>query len=180
MITLRSVMGRTRNGRWLVAALVSSVAAIVFVSYRAVVEWQRSAAALAERRADATVNLLVTALVQDMRAVQVTVLSDQSPDVTDNTPVDRYDVVASAFARYPYPEAFFTWSRKQPAAPVFYGRSDRYPGWLAASEESNPFPVSMVADQDLGVRLLERISVDALGKYVEYIYRTVIDVAGAK
>src|SRR6185369_6059260 len=98
---MTSFMPRTRYVAWVIPAIVLSVGAIVFVSYRAVTEWQRNAVAVAERRAEATVNLLVTALVQDMRAVQVTVLSDQLPAITENTSVNRYDLIASAFARYP-------------------------------------------------------------------------------
>jgi signal transduction histidine kinase len=149
-------------GSWgLVTALLLAVTAVVVVSYRAVVEWQRSAATLATQRADATVDLLMTALLQDMRAVQVTVLSDQRPDVTAGSSTDTYDLIASAFGRYPYPEAFFTWTNDHSTDTLFYIRSDRYPAWLVKSAGSTLFPVSTVSDPGMGRQLLERIQVDA-------------------
>src|SRR5215510_794315 len=123
---------RARLGKWLIVAICVPLVTTVWVSYRAVVEWQRSATELAEQRAEAAVDLLVSALTRDMRAVQVSVLSSQQPDeLLLATSWDPADLIASALARYPYPEVFFTWrSGQSPPTVVFYSRSDRYPAWM--------------------------------------------------
>jgi signal transduction histidine kinase len=158
------VSARLNSARYaglLIGAIVLSVSAIFLVSYRAVTEWRRSAAALAQRRGEATVDLLVTALVQDMRSVQATVLSDQHPDVMADTSADQYNLIASAFARYPYPEAFFTWNARPAGAPLFYTRSNRTPSWLAVPHTPNRFTVETTSDAEVGARLLTRITADA-------------------
>jgi hypothetical protein len=92
----------------LAAGMCVSISVIGWFGYRAVREWQRSSALLVERRTDEAADLLVTALTHDMRAVQKSVLSSADWDeFMLNPPYDVSNVVASAFARYPYPEAFF-------------------------------------------------------------------------
>jgi signal transduction histidine kinase len=56
-------------------------------------------------------------------------------------PYETVNLVASAFARYPYPEAFFGWGGKASGKVVFYARADRSPEWLADEESESPFPV---------------------------------------
>ena len=141
--------------------MVICIAAIVLVSFRAAEEWQRTAAALAQHRAEAMVNVLVGALMQDMRGVQTTVLSDQQPDVTESAPAIRYDLIASAFARYPYPDAFFTWTAGQLSGLLFYTRGDRPPAWLPPHSTPPGLPVETTVDAAIGDRLLTRISIDA-------------------
>lgn len=152
---------RPTHARCLVAVMVVCIAAILSVSYHAAREWTRAATALAEHRAEATVNLLVTALAQDMRAVQVTVLSDQQADVTEMTAANRYTLIASAFARYPYPGVFFMWSAAQPGDPLFFVRADRPPPWLTLRNTSPLLPVETTTAPAVGRRLIRRISADA-------------------
>lgn len=93
----------------------------------AIRESERNAMRLAERTAQQAADLLADALTRDMQAVQITVL--RSPDWDAFTPDRSYVVrllVASAFARYPYPESFFAW-RRQHASVVFFTRADRRP-----------------------------------------------------
>ena len=154
---------RLRLGKWLIFGICASLATTVWVSYRAVVEWQRSARELAGRRAEGAVDLLVAALSRDMRAVQTSVLSSQRPDdVLLQATSDPVDLIASAFARYPYPEVFFTWRAPvSSAATVFYTRSDRYPPWMARDESTDLFPVAIASEPATGRRLLDRVAVDA-------------------
>ena len=92
----------------LAAGMCVSISVLSWFGYRAIREWQRSSMLLVERRTDEAADLLVTALTHDMRAVQKSVLPSADWDVFMLTPpYDVSNVAAGAFARYPYPEAFF-------------------------------------------------------------------------
>jgi signal transduction histidine kinase len=147
---------------WLAAGVCLSVSLLTWFGYRAIREWQRSSAQLVERRANETANLLVTALSHDMYAVQKSVLAaaDRGAFALE-PPHDLSNMVASAFARYPYPESFFT-SQGSLSAPVsFFIRSDRPPAWAARGGIPNRFPVNVQSDSVMGRAMIEHISSDA-------------------
>jgi signal transduction histidine kinase len=151
---------------WVSIGAVLSVVALAWLGYRAIAEWQRSAELVAQRSADAGADLLFTAATHDMRGVQTTVLSTLRFDDDDpDAPIDL-NVLASAFARYPYPEAFFAARMRDDLGPItFYSRADRPPAWLPGirSDTAFPvvaFPVVTLEQTPLGDRLLERIAVD--------------------
>jgi signal transduction histidine kinase len=150
--------------RWInrvsVGAVVS-VAALAWLGYRAVTEWQRSAELAAQRNADAAADLLFTAITRDMRGVQASVLP--TLQVRGPTTGGLLDVnaVASAFARYPYPEVFF--AAHMDGSDVyltFYTRADRTPSYLPVKTLATPFPVVSVVDPPLSEALLTRIGDD--------------------
>ena len=118
---LRSLAGLMALG------VCGSVALLSWFGYRAIREWQRSAVLLADRRANDAVDLLVTALARDMRGVQDSVL--QAAYWNERMLAPPYDVdalLASAFARYPYPESFFGWrGQLSTSSIVFFNRADR-------------------------------------------------------
>ncbi len=146
---------------WLVAGVGISMALTVSISYRAVTEWQRTAAQLAERRAETSVDLLVSALNRDMSAVQLSLLSGPNPDEIALS-LDSVDLVASTFARYPYPEVFFTWRNSSSSASVtFFSRTDRNPSWMPQQRASNPSPVTIGIQPSIARPLLERMQRDA-------------------
>lgn len=158
---LRSVWGRGWVGVVSIGSVLS-VAALAWLGYRAITEWQRSADLVAQRSADAAADLLFTALTRDMRGVQATVLSSLQFD--DGAPGAAFDLnaVASAFARYPYPEVFFGARMDTPSSGItFYSRANRPALWLPISEDATAFPVVAVMEQRLSEHLLERIARDA-------------------
>ena len=148
---------------WLAAGVCASAATIGWLGYRAVHNWQDSAALLAERRAAETAELLATALRRDMRGVQATVLSSANLDeFMLDPPYDVRTLVASAFARYPYPESFFAWrGAATPDAVVFLNRSDRRPPWMPGPAEPARFPVVVDHAPAVARALLDRIREDA-------------------
>ena len=97
---------------WLPLGIAVFVVLLSGYGYRAMMEWRRSYELLAERRSRESADLLLKAIVRDMRAVQESVL--MAPEWSRLAATDRtYEIsnlVASVFARYPYPESFFTWS----------------------------------------------------------------------
>ena len=141
---------------WLVAGVMVSVGVLAFIGYRAVAEWQRSATLLAGRRAEAAVDLFVQALARDMRGVQASVLQS-----TEHTDADsEYDLVASAFARYPYPEVFVSVRAPlQADTTVFYTRVDRSAPWLRTSSGARQ-PVAVAGESAVAMQLLTRLATD--------------------
>ena len=97
---------------WVLAVGVcASVALVALFAFRAVREWERTATLLAERHAQEAADLLALALTRDMRGAQESVLAN--PDWTRPMSDGSYNLsglVASAFARFPYPELFFVWT----------------------------------------------------------------------
>jgi signal transduction histidine kinase len=140
-----------------------SFAALSWFGYRGVAEWRRSVARLTEKRAADGADLLLMALRRDMRGVQTSVLSSSNLDAfVLGDPMGVSDFVASAFARYPYPESFFGW-RFQPAHrdAFFFHRSARLPHWHHEEARAHPFPVVVDRDPVLADILLAQIAPDA-------------------
>jgi len=137
-----------------------SAGSLVWLGYRAVTEWRQSATESATRRAEAAVDLLVRALTRDMRSLQTMVLPAVPQSEISGTSFALLRTVAAAFAKYPYPEAFFAWSgAPADARMAFYVRSERLPSWLP-SHEPYELPVVTASDPEMSQRLLERIARD--------------------
>jgi len=141
-----------------------SVALLSWFGFRAIGEWQRSTRLLVEQRTQDTADLLATALARDMRAVQDSVLLPARwNDAMLDAPFDITPMLASAFARYPYPESFFGWRGAPTAASlIFFNRADRPPPWRSPAREPNRFPVRVSADSPvagaIGARLLRDVA----------------------
>jgi signal transduction histidine kinase len=159
---LLSGFGRGLSG-WLALGVCAFVVLLSWYGYRAIVEWRRSYELLAARRSAEGADLLLKAVIRDMRGVQEKVLT--SPDwgrFAVERPFELTNLVASIFARYPYPESFFAWGadadRRQP---VFFNRSDRRPPWMPHTGRGTRFPVVTEQHAAIGDRFLERIAKDA-------------------
>lgn len=97
----------------LILGIVAATTVLAWFGYRAAREWRRSAEQLEERRTEHAADLFVRALVRDMRGVESQVLRGLDADqIALDRPHDISDLVAGAFARYPYPEAFFAWEAR--------------------------------------------------------------------
>jgi signal transduction histidine kinase len=131
---------------WFIIGICAAVAVLAWFGYTAGREWRRNSELLVSRRAEEMADLVARALVRDMRGVQEKVLRDLPPQwITEGQPHDLVDLVATAFARYPYPECFFAWSGHEGLdRGVFLTRADRAPTWLPSQPPLNPFPVMLV------------------------------------
>jgi len=129
-------LGRVLLRRWGAGALAAVacllVVVLVWLGWYTVRQWQQSLQLLAERQADQASDRFLVELTRDMQAVQRLVLLSPALDAfTSREPgpdptYGAVNLVASAFARYAYPEAFFLWSRERGTAePVFFYRRDR-------------------------------------------------------
>ncbi|HEX5476072.1 MAG TPA: HAMP domain-containing sensor histidine kinase [Vicinamibacterales bacterium] len=140
-----------------------SVGLLAWFGFHAIREWQRSTRLLLQQRTQNAADLLVTALSRDMRAVQDSVLlSARWTEPMLDAPYDITPVLASAFARYPYPESFFGWRGDlKPASVVFFNRADRPPPWRSPVREPDRFPVRVSRDSPVAASLAVRLRKDA-------------------
>jgi signal transduction histidine kinase len=145
---------------WLIAGVGFSVLALAWFGFRATREWRRSSLMLVQSRAEETADVLVRTLARDMRGVDEAILSSVHWDELPlDTPHEIGDRVASAFARYPYPEAFFGWDGVSPDRNlVFFTRADRRPRWLSIPPPPGAFPVSIVRDPPSISHLTQRFA----------------------
>jgi hypothetical protein len=132
-----------RVAGWLAIGVCISVGLLSWFGYHAILEWRRSSLLVADRRASEAADLLLEALTHDMHGVQQTVLTSQQwNDFAADRPYEISNLVASTFARYPYPESFFAWrGEESPDSFVFFNRSDRRPPWLPGKPGPSRFPV---------------------------------------
>jgi signal transduction histidine kinase len=155
----------TRTEWGLAAVVLGTVVALTWYGYRATAEWQTSSAVLVERRERDLASVLTTALTRDMRGVQISVLGGRDwNSLYFEPPYEIDDVVATAFARYPYPDTFFGW-RADDADVLFFTRADRPPRWAPESGKGAHYPVVMSRNVELGGMLRSRVAREfALGR----------------
>ena len=158
---IKSLSAFTRRfSAWFAMAVCLSAAALVWIGYSAVSKWERTGTLVATRRAEAAADLLAAAFARDMRGVQEVVLTEAERDgAAAGLDVDLLHPVASAFARYPYPEAFFSW-RGDDQTVTFFARADRRPPWLEDERSLKVFPVVLGANNALAGRLTRRVGQD--------------------
>lgn len=163
-----------RLGVALALGLSVSLGIIGRFGYQAMREWEHTALLLEQRRAQEAADLLATALMRDMRAVQASVLSSQDwNEFMLDPPYEVSELVASAFARYPYPESFFAWRRQpRPGSVVFFSRADRLPSWIRVRQGRDLFPVVVAGEPAIAGRLIDRIAVDAGYQHRYSIFNT--------
>jgi signal transduction histidine kinase len=85
-----------------------------------------------------------------MKAVQSSVLGGFGERrLGFRDPRDLFDIVASAFSRYPYVDSLFVWRVEPDSADgrlFVFNRADRPPMWAANSQRPSPFPVALIVD----------------------------------
>lgn len=136
------------------------VALIGWSGYRGISEWRRQSIALAAQRSVETADLLYEAVVRDMGGFQASVLN--SPEWTRYNAERAHELsefVASAFARYPYPDSLFAWRPDEPGdRMVFFYRTERRPRWLVAAAPETSFPIALQYDRAVARQLLPAVT----------------------
>ncbi|MCM3880462.1 MAG: HAMP domain-containing histidine kinase [Vicinamibacterales bacterium] len=153
-------------GGWLTVLLAVAVclgiATLLGFGYRATREWQHSSDLLVERDTAESADRIVTALNRDMQGAQARVLANRDwGELSIDSLTDTTDQVATAFARYPYPESFFSWGDGQHPDVVFFNRANRYPAWMRHDDQPHRSPVVVVRNP-AGTDTLRR-RIDAYG-----------------
>jgi two-component system phosphate regulon sensor histidine kinase PhoR len=160
---------------WLAALVLCGTAALAWFGYRATDEWQRSSALLVERRSQQAADLLTLALTRDMRGVQTSVLmSEVENRRVFDPPYDVNDLVAVAFARYPYPECFFGWRAGGAEPMVLFSRTDRRPSWLPPDDRDDPYPVEIAHNAPNAETLRRRVQADVRARRRYSIFEAAI------
>jgi signal transduction histidine kinase len=153
----------------LAVAVCLAIAMLLGFGYRATRAWQRSSQQLIERDTQDGAELLVTALTRDMQGVQSHMLASREWHDLPSQSVSEISIqVATAFARYPYPESFFTWRADSSDGVVFLNRANRYPSWMAQPTEVHPTPVIVVIDPPGSGELRRTIDAYAASR-VQYV-----------
>jgi signal transduction histidine kinase len=157
-------------GGWLTALLAVAVclgiATLLGFGYRATREWQRSSELLMERDTEASADLLVTAVTRDMRGAHSRVLANRDwGELSLESLTDTSDQVATAFARYPYPESFFSWQQDSPHGLVFFNRANRFPAWMPQPTEPLRYPVALVTNPPAGEALRNTVAAFGAGRF---------------
>jgi signal transduction histidine kinase len=121
---------------------------LMWFGYSATTEWQRSATAIANRRAGDALYLIFTALSRDMRGVETEILPQLDPLNDESELSELDDEIAKAFARFPYPDSFFSWTPVSSDSGRLYvfNRADRPPAWCDTEIESRGFPTTVLKD----------------------------------
>ena len=78
---------------------------------------------------------------------------------------DTSDQVATAFARYPYPESFFSWQHDSPQGVVFFNRANRFPAWMPQPTEPNRYPVALVTNPPEAEALREKVAAFSAARF---------------
>jgi signal transduction histidine kinase len=125
--------------------VIVAMVLLIWFGYSATSEWQRSSTAIANRRAADAAYLMITALSRDMRAVQTQVLPQLNPLNHDSEVYELDDEIAKAFARFPYPDSFFSWTTMPEEGDLYvFNRADRPPAWSKPSVEYREFPTTVL------------------------------------
>ena len=160
---------------WLGVLICFGLCALAWFGYRATDQWQRSAAMLADHRGHEAADLLTRALARDMSGVQASILnSPEQNGAAFDPPYDANDLVALAFARYPYPEFFFGWTSSHDGT-VMFTRTDRRPAWLAPPERADVYPVEIRRDRPEIAALKRRVEPDVASRRRYSVFDTSID-----
>jgi signal transduction histidine kinase len=133
----------------LAALLIVATILLMWFGYRATSEWQRSTRLVVDRRAVEVLYLLVTAITRDMRAVQTQVLPQLNPSTNDAERFELSDEIAKAFARFPYPDSFFSWTGSDEKGSLYvFNRADRPPSWHSGKLQTTEFPTTVLKNPE--------------------------------
>lgn len=162
MTPILSLLARSRLSGLIAGAVCASALALVWVGYRAVREWERSAAEIAARRADSAADLLSAALSRDMQGAQQLLTGGEQDRLASGPAVDLLHPIASAFALYPYIDTFFSWRPStSPPSVTFYSRIERRPQWFKSDSAPRAFPVVVGSSAGVRPQLVDRVMRDA-------------------
>lgn len=149
-------------GAWNVLTLLVflGITALLTSGYRATRSWEQSVDARIAQQTEESADLILTAISRDMRGAQERILANRDWDASlpyAAADLDIAEQVATTFARYPYPESFFTW-RGGSQGLVFFSRSTRPPAWMPPQTRTSDSPISVAVDPPLGAQVQHRVS----------------------
>ena len=132
-----------------VVAMFAATMALVWFGYVATREWRSGTTLLLERRANEALALVRAALSADMKGAWITaIVPFNTTNLDEDPPYGMFQVSASTFARFPYPESLVLWKHigGENGTTYAFNRADRPPPWDTRPSSDDPFPVVLVRD----------------------------------
>ena len=147
-----------RASKFLTVFVFLGIAALLAFGYRVTREWQEGVAVRIAHQNEESADLIIKAITRDMRGAQARILANRDWDAS--LPVssarDMTEQVATTFARYPYPESFFTW-RGGRHSMLFFSRSTRLPKWMAPQSVVANSPIALAIDPPLARQVRQHV-----------------------
>jgi signal transduction histidine kinase len=160
-----------RASRALTVVVFVAIAGVLIWDYRITRAWQRTIADRVALQNEETADLMIKAIARDMRGVQSMILASRDWDALPlmGSSLDLIAQVATTFARYPYPESFFTW-RGGTDGMVFFSRATRPPQWMAPPSQLPNFPITVAVDPPVASEVRQRLrpSIAAQSRYTGF------------
>jgi signal transduction histidine kinase len=171
---------RSSTARWskfLTLVVFLGITVLLMWEYRVTRASQQSMAVRVARQNEETADLIMKAITRDMRGAQTRILANRDweapPPVA--SALDMTEQVATTFARYPYPESFFTW-RGGNHSIVFFSRATRLPQWIPRPNPMLNSPIATAVDPSIADEVRQRLlpAIAAQQRYAVFD----IDLAG--
>jgi signal transduction histidine kinase len=126
--------------------------------YRVTRDWQQGVAARIAHQNEESADLIIKAIARDMRGAQTRILANRDWDapLPEGSAREMTEQVATTFARYPYPESFFTW-RGGRHSMVFFSRSTRLPKWMPPQNAAANSPIALAVDPPLAAVVRQHV-----------------------
>ena len=159
MTSSRLVAFAARAWNVLTILVFVGIAALLASGYRATRDWEQGVTTRIAHQTEESADLIIKAIGRDMRGAQTMILANRDWDAplpADTADLDMTEQVATTFARYPYPESFFTW-RGGTHGIIFFSRSTRLPPWMRSQDRRIDSPISVVVDPPIGEQVQQRL-----------------------
>src|SRR5213592_3917504 len=145
MTSDRSVTAQA--SKLLTLAVFLGITVLLMWEYRVTRASQQSMAGRVAHQNEETADLIIKAITRDMRGAQSRILANRDWDSPPpiGSALDLTEQVATTFARYPYPESFFTW-RGGTHSMVFFSRATRLPQWMPPQSHALNSPIAIAVE----------------------------------
>ncbi len=147
-----------RASKFLAIFVFLGIAALLAFGYRVTREWQQGVAARIAHQNEESADLIIKAITGDMRGAQARILANRDWDapLPAGSAREMTEQVATTFARYPYPESFFTW-RGGHHRMLFFSRATRLPQWMPPQSPVFNSPIALAVDPPIADEVRQRV-----------------------
>ena len=167
----RIVAFAAKSSNFLTIFVFVGIAALLASGYRATREWKKAVTARIADQNEEGADLIIKTITRDMRGAQARIIANRDWDapLPEGTDVDMTEQVATTFARYPYPESYFTW-RGQNHSFVFFSRATRLPQWMPPKTAVLNSPIVVAFDPPIADQVRQQVAlcISALRRYAVF------------
>jgi signal transduction histidine kinase len=160
-----------RASKFLAIFVFLGIAALLAFGYRVTREWQQGVAARIAHQNEESADLIMKAITRDMYGAQARILANRDWDapLPEGSAREMTEQVATTFARYPYPESFFTW-RGGHHSMLFFSRATRLAEWMPPQIPVVNSPIALAVDPPIADRVRQRVlsSISAQLRYAVF------------